>query len=420
MLRTNTNVLSVASAILLSPALVTRSDERGSGTVSLDDLRRVAVLEPNQYRIQRDAILRAHPEEWDVAEAVEHSWEAGLIALILNARLHLSEQAGKWDGLQPIDPVATIRGELDYNLEQLGIGDYRVFAIEEIWKPRVHKIRYMQPEWVLTRGRVLGPLALWYRVWQGGRSGPMRRLAINAIAGDESDQGRDAIAAILENPNSPQQDMIDAISRLGRYRPAYAADVLFSAPQTNPDLPGGWRVLTWLGDPRARKFLRERALDPKLQATDAARLGALGVLSTHPAPEDMDIVRNFLYAPDSPRSKHCDEIAQKLPKMAGTALKMPGEFKKSAIDILLTYPIELARPLIHEVLRNPPAPEVFWYLVRGLPEEGHALSPEERELLQALQKADKVPELAREEVNRVLAFASEAEKRNASPPPADP
>ncbi len=410
------------------------------GAIGFVELTEVAQLGPSAYVARRDELLLLNWKPWDVQRAAEHSWEAGLVALILNARRAAPEAAAKWDALEP-ESNTRMAGVWRYDLGKLGEGDYQVFGIEELWRPRQRTIAYFGPSFVLQQS-LPGPVELWYAVWLHSGVKPLRHVAIHGIASDTSPRGRDTLRAIIEGESATVEEKGAVLGGLRMYQPDYSTDLLLETADhwradnrvedgtvTQPETDAVRRTIAdgirktlernWLqtlamqSDARASKFLRAIACD----RDDPLRAVALEACALNPQPEDLLIIRSVLYGPDSPKPAAPDMIPLQLQRLMD---KNPGPLKTSMVDLLRRYPIDMARPLIHEVLRDPPAPEVFWYLVRSLPDDGYRLAPQERDLLQELQRADNVPELAREEVSRVLGLSTEAEQRKASSSPPEP
>lgn len=198
----------VCSAMLAS--LLGAVHVHADASVALHEL---GAAEGVMYVAQRDALLESHPDPWDVEKACAYSWQAGLAAFILNARLTDSGQFAEWD--RQIEQVSKA-----VHLPMPAAGFRRVnvgaaFRMEFAWKPPdwVSKFRWgtaaanRDPEAAARSGALAPnglyapiddvPLALWRVIWRQCNLSEFRAVAIGVLARSDSLEDQQAARSAL-------------------------------------------------------------------------------------------------------------------------------------------------------------------------------------------------------------------------------
>ena len=311
------------------------------------------------YERARDDLIARHPEHWDVAEAVGFSWEAGLLALILNARLAEPGGFEKCDTLEP-ERTRALRWEFPYRNITLSEEGTAAFLIEQVWKTSEYDDVAFDTLAELTRvcgtGRLIGgPRELWVAVWANAQRRDLRAIAIHAIASYGDEAARDmALAALMDN-DLDLRTKEGVIAGLKVGASPYARDIYWQvAGATTVDCAVRALALGQVrisGDHAVREKLYAYARDQKCCAD--LRCTGLGVCNTEPMEEDVVLLLSILRDDDSRDLQLCllhvlgmrvyrDRAAWSAARVAPTLQELvysdaADDVKKEAISLLCRH-----------------------------------------------------------------------------------
>ncbi len=277
------------------------------------------------YAAQRDALLAAHPQAWDVEAACGYSWQAGLAAYILNGRLAEPEQFAKWETEVEQASKAMHLSTPGSAFRQLQVSP--AFRLEFAWKP---------PEWVndfrwdseaanrsphqAARAGALAPdgwcvpmegtpLALWRAIWRESNETDFRAVAIAALSRSDSSADQQLARNALFDGDEEYAIRREALYGYTARDPAGSVDdcvKLISDRTTTPELAivatsalgnnlsrleGAYR--------RARAFLEVVAGDGT--RPEALRCAALEACKRDQRSDNIDVLRTALMQTKHPK-----------------------------------------------------------------------------------------------------------------------
>ncbi|MCP4365609.1 MAG: HEAT repeat domain-containing protein [Planctomycetes bacterium] len=359
---------TLAVGALTCGLLVFLLPARTTAMQDLNQLGSLASLEGEAYRAGVAKLIEAHPQLWDVDEATAKSWEYGLLAWILNARIRDHEQFAEWDRFPLIRKHGP--GYVTHPAALAGSAG-QLFLIEQIWKtatvPEVREDAFS----ALMQLKIEGPSSLWYAVWHNAPMADLKAVALHALASDDTEVAQEILLNALQNKDVHERMKHAALTGLGVARPKYATDVILqsiSGWEYDLDLVGdAFRALAVQPDERSRQALHQVVEDSS--RTDGVRLTAIISLSGQPAPEDVPVFQTLFTEPTSQRLR---------PRTAYS---------------LIHYPIEQTRPLLHQLLGKSLTPEVLYWAIIIV--EGKGGAPDLKMLKMVSERGD-VPSNLRE------------------------
>lgn len=296
-------------------------------------LHQLGLAEGQEYFAKRDTLLHSNPQRWDVEQACAHSWQAGLAAYILNARLAQPEQFAKWE-------VEVERGSKMMHLPTPAAGFRRVpvnsaFRLEFAWKPplwigdynwgaEVTGLKGERSPFDAARAEALStgsppapgepvPVELWRAIWRDCAIERFRAVAIGSLAHSPAEEDRQTVRAVIFDTTSPLDLRAAALNGFlsAAYvagRPSDTVDVLIQiADNRDTPLQLAKRAVRNLGntdrwrieDPRAGAFLRQVARDP--MRPEELRCEAINARKSETLPEDVEMLRVALTQTELPQ-----------------------------------------------------------------------------------------------------------------------
>ena len=161
-------------------------------------LMRLGESDGVDYLRERDALLAGHPTQWDVDAAAARSWEAGLTAFILNARLSEKERFVKWDAQRPLVQITGRYYALPGASVEIGLA----FLLEKMWKgPTAKEREWAYKDLQLIRAKFtvgLGNTALWRAIWENCPDDRFKVIVILYIASSNDPTVIDIIQEVLQ------------------------------------------------------------------------------------------------------------------------------------------------------------------------------------------------------------------------------
>ena len=287
-------------------------------------LHTLGAAEGAEYIAQRDGLLRSHPEPWDVEQASGHSWQAGLAAYILNARLREPEAFAAWaTGVEEWTRRGHIQSiSLGFNHAHPNVE----FRLEFAWKPPdwVAEIEHCEKLSLEHYGRARSaallafrgfsarwegsPYPLWLAIWQHCDIPEFRLLAIDRLAGSDRPEHQQIGLDVLLGAEYSTELRLRAMWGYSSRKPPELTDTvlrLINAPDTPEEL--GVSAIVSLGttsrrkqnDPRAHAALRDVAQNAR--KPEALRCAAIEACGRDPRPEDDAILSAALRQTDLAR-----------------------------------------------------------------------------------------------------------------------
>ncbi len=321
-------------ALPLFLALTTRGGE------DFARLERVARAEGDEYVQLRDALLETHPEPWDVGVAAGQSWDAGVMAFILNARRGAKDTFRGWDALSP---RYTASGR-SYSLSGKDWTSVWAFLIEKIWKGETARERdgadYDLQQYCRESTIELGHLALWHAIWDGCDDERLQSVAVFQLCSNPDPSTQPIIVELLKGGNGS----LDA----RRLRGQCMSGLWYrDTEQTVDAVLGVWDALSKTGhweysgagvlartsSERARRFVYDLVLDSS--EDERLRAETLMHFCHRPQPGDIQVFRKFFAGPGSDKMKW------------------------DALGGLYRYPLNDIRPLLRELLMDSTDPKMI-------------------------------------------------------------
>ncbi|UCC32297.1 MAG: hypothetical protein JSU86_08445, partial [Phycisphaerales bacterium] len=299
----------------------------------LADLARLVEANGEEYIRLRDALLKQHRQPWDVTPAADQSWETGLVAFVLNARMEDKEGFADLDAQRP----RHYANGKSYRLT--GAAETAVaFLMEKMWKAGDDRetaraygtLRRLRGEKVAHAGET----ALWKAIWEQCEDERFRYAVLRNICADPDP----SVQPIIEEFLQREDDQLAGYSA----KPRCLAGLWHrDTEQTVDAILNAWDVLAaesgWKSDAvgalntnsseRARRIVYKLVLDPAEDETLRAETAARCCLRPHP--DDPDMFRKFFAGPGSI-------------KMKNKALK--GMRGRNG------YPLDPIRPVLREII----------------------------------------------------------------------
>ena len=275
---------------------------------------------------------------WDVAEASRESWEVGVAAFALNARLRIPDVLRHWDG-HALKARPDITGRR-YRFDQGGArADWVAFLLERVIKPQAPMDRdYAIAELSLRlrsgeRYVGIGHPAMWRAIWEESDSEELRKVALFFLSASGDPSALSIIAEVLDGIEDPEAAKRKArcLSGLVYNESTRAKDLVLEAWEqlaaTSWSKEAAIGVLSTSPNLRARELLYSVALDRKESVM--MRHGTVAKLSNLPHPTDRAFVRKFLTEVES------DELKRKV-----------------VTDLPEWFPLEWYRPTLREIVQD--------------------------------------------------------------------
>lgn len=279
-----------------------------SGSGSIQDLSRLLRAEGAAYPRLRTETLQKTPGPWDVAQASQESWELGILAFALNARLRDSDTFARWD-------ENAYRGRADilgwiYRFRGGSTADAVAFLLEAGVKPP-QGVRQEYPMSELL-GRLqhssvyagIGHPALWRVIWQDCSFKWLREASLFFLASGGDPDALDIVAEVLRDQQTAdaKQLKVRCFSGLVYSESEQAKDLVIEewdrlkADSLHTYAIG---VLSTSSNPRAREILYGLALDTT--ESETSRRDAIEALSTRPHVGDKAFLGKFFSEVESVR-----------------------------------------------------------------------------------------------------------------------
>jgi len=354
------------------------------GSDGLQALQQLAHLEGEEYVARRDRLLTTHPEPWDVEAAAEYSWEVGLAAFILNARIEYPKGFAIWDAARPI---RTRSGRLRYT-EKTRFAGATAFLCEKVWKTaESDDVRHLCLS-LAPGGRSVGPFALWRSVWQGAEADDVRAIAIEALAERNVPEARNLVVEALLSRSVSNRVHRAALRGLATGRPSHTTHVALQVlnsqhldAQLRTEAVG---ILSGQAEPEAREALVKCAAGTTEES--AVRCAALAACARDPKPGDVALFSSAI------QDSACEEI------------------RVCAIRKAIAYPIEEVRSVLRCVARDTTAPNIAQEAIRALVKHGTA---QDIEFVQAVSEDETLPKVVRRFARNTLRNKAWKEERKA-------
>ncbi len=388
-------------------------------------LAALARATPDAYQGLRSTVLAGRTNLFDLAGAIRQSWETGLMAWILNARLEHAAEAAAVDRTGPVlrrnqkldyrlpSPLTSAPKELDQALMVERV--WRGFPLaptpplQSVVKPPVVLPRYALLELsdTLAQQTINAPASLWLAVAQGDAPPAVKAVALSQVALLDTEEARAILRKALK-PALPQQITFDEAGGFHENQLSYPYDVyaqkdaiLRALSRRDAKQPaGGFGLLRetradWAGflsgggygaianqpGPASRAFLIEVVHDPSAPARD--RVAAMNTAIGIGAVDDRGTPETFAMIAAVLRDK-----------------SYPAEVRRAAASKLLPYSSEQIRGLVSEVLATEPDIDTQKALVRSASADS---SPEGLNFLRGLSERSDLPAEVRQMASEELA-----------------
>ncbi len=294
-------------------------------------LERVAKAGGEEYIRLRNALLKTHPEPWDVANAAAHSWDTGIAAFILNERQKAADMFVKWDALR----LRVYADGTSYALHQGTSDAAAAFLLEKIWKSPSERERdraYRQ----FCRGHKeefahAGDPALWTATWEQCEDEQIRYAVLYQVCASCDPSTQPIIVGLLaeEGDSLPVRRLrAQCMSGLWHRDTEQTVDAVLGVwdvlSKTGHWKYSGAGVLANNSSERARRFVHDLVLDSTEDEDLRAEIVIKCCLRPHPG--DLEVFRRFFTGPGSDK------------------------MKKDALRGLYRYPLSGIRPLLRELL----------------------------------------------------------------------
>lgn len=292
---------------------------------TMADLVRVSQARGDDYKALRDDLLRRHPEKWDVAAATAVSWEAGITALALNARLAAPDDIKRWEAAPPRPMTASGK------TRAFRVGDQkalRAWQIEQIW----------------SAGRDFGqdlsfygkspltnvPTALWRGIWDEAENELLRKIAIHAMASGSDPATYATLASVLGRRDYADVTRHICLLGLGYRRSPDVVDLILESWDEIALNAGHVEVAIGILGRQHSRAAREKlaAIAMDADAIPRERAQAIAIRGADPESEDSELFVRFLSA------------------------DAPAKVKEDALRIAASWPVERIRPVVRFVFEN--------------------------------------------------------------------
>lgn len=266
------------------------------------ELERLVRAQGAEYSAHRDAALERFPNGWDVDSAAADSWDSGLVAFILNARLSHQQD---FISLEAQVPRRDIMGR--YWKPSESTEATIAFLLETMWKGGLQKsdrrFPEREPEYAYQTLRQLslyrsGTAKMWLAIWVGSPDERYKFLSLEAICADPSL----TVQPVIEQFLTSGDDSLAGFRSKGRCLGALvhrdtegSVDAVLAAWPTLRDqgyTANAIGALAANSSDRARAFVHSFIVDPGGDARQ--RVEALAKLCVNPKPNDADILRRLL------------------------------------------------------------------------------------------------------------------------------
>lgn len=284
-------------------------------------LHRMGSAEREEYLAQRDVLLRSHPQPWDIDQACTRSWQAGLGAYILNARLRQPEDFDRW----AVEVEQYSKGA-HHATPGFGLARARVnipFAIEFAWKPpawigeykwgaEVVGSHWERSPYDAARGEALyhvtlapfneeQPLVLCRVLWENCGIAELRAMAIRSLGwSDTPDDQKQVLEVLLDGTQSLGLRSAALTGYLAKQPPGMVEALIKLLEDRNTPEEIATRCVNGLSNPPDR-----RLDDPRAQSTlrgivrdtarpESIRCAALTACCRDPRAEELGLVEAML------------------------------------------------------------------------------------------------------------------------------
>ena len=267
------------------------------GCFGADDRQDAAALKDlfskrgSGFAHRRDELLRERRAFYDAKSLANESWQAGLLALLLNRRMERAETYAEWDradmrslsvsarsgkGFMAHPATQNPEGQL-YCIELFFAAN---FSHEDLQEARRYRPELAEEDelrcamlgktlFVLRGGALSGPVEVWRAVWEGARDnkwGVLRDGALRAILMSNTDEGLAyATAVCLDKNTTTDQLGLLLGSTLGRIERKRAFEFLRKTEEVYETVRSSAYAtnLARVGLPEAREYLYSLLLNPE-------------------------------------------------------------------------------------------------------------------------------------------------------------
>ena len=295
--------ISALIALALAPARCVCASEDVAGLTGL------ARAEGKDYVNLRDALLEEHPGPWDVAVFARQSWETGLAAFILNARLAARDVFERWDKQEP--RLYATGGWYDLSTyPNVGpLSARTAFLLEKMWKGIPDERHRGYAFATVKRGFACdaGVTALWKAIWEHSKDDQFRLVVIGRVCADPDPSVQPIILEVLHHYDNESAPYFKSrcLSGLWYRHTEETVDAILGAWDTIRNkrswLGNALGALVANGSVRARRFVHEFILN--VENDETLRGEALAKCCNQPQPDDVEIMRRFFAGPATVRVK---------------------------------------------------------------------------------------------------------------------
>jgi|GEM_PF-4390678 len=297
-----------------------------------DQLLQVAETVDTAYVRVRDELLRNHPEQWDVLDASQVSWRAGLQAFILNARLKAPAVFAIWDKLQP---KTSANMQRNYRLDGGPAFAQAAFRIEKVWKGLTERERSS----AFAYGNLPDPCdafahtaitAMWQAVWNGTEHERLRYYAAFHLGAAGGSSCLPLLSDLLTR-NEPELKRFQAraISGMAKMPTDESAELILDAWDNIESIGlvrGAIAVLVANKGTTARQRVYAVIRSPEMPET--LRTDAIGLCCKHSLPADATLFGELL-------------------AQSGSV-----QLRRNAIKTMSACPLDRVRTILTDVIRS--------------------------------------------------------------------
>ncbi len=350
---------------------------------------------PEQYPELRRELEKAYPEGVDVDKATENSWEAGLMAVILNERVKHREVFAKLDQYHP---ALQANGEWNYMPYDLFSKDRKDVTAEKVWLfERIWKGCMLKPSYrgvteqklglvpfrmqminsLLRRGSIECRPELWRKLIKAAQSDDLMRIACFSLPGHSDPQSVGLLTDLIISQEASDEAKVYVLTGIERHQPSWAGKVLLGSFDKWDGGNGRMmevflRTMASLQETGTRAKLYEILEDSQRQVS--VRLIVLEALGRYSMETDASVIEKLIRK------------------------DVPDELMNGAAAAIRWLPIEKLRPIARPLLTDSLGEAAISSLVDGM-----VLGREEDiSFLRSLTQRADLPEVNRQVISKKL------------------